>query len=245
MPSVDKEEKSDNPFTVKPQKESLELQSFDNRLSFRQSRNLTRFLTRDKEEEERLEYLVSGEIMHNLLSQLTTGKELEREMKKMQFEGLISTEKEYNNIKGIISRAIAHPKGKEWLDRYVYSNLAHQGGKIEDKKKRYEMYNWLDKLEFDLLELPKADIKVFLHMPYEVSCELKKNREEKPDQHELSKEHLLMAENAYKEIAEMYEFKTIECSSDNKPRLIEDINDELYVYVKEGLSKSKNKVKNK
>lgn len=115
MPSVEKEEKSDNPFTVKPQKESLELQSFDNRLSFRQSRNLTRFLTRDKEEEERLENLVSGEIMHNLLSQLTTGEELEREMKKMQFEGLISTEKEYNNIKGIISRAIAHPKGREWF----------------------------------------------------------------------------------------------------------------------------------
>ena len=117
------------------------------------------------------------------------------------------------------------------LDRYVYSNLAHQGGKINDKDKRFEMYNWLDKLEFELLELPKADIKIFLHMPYEVSCELKKNREEQPDQHELSKEHLLMAEEAYKEIANIYEFRTIECSKNNLPRTIEEINDELYNFV--------------
>ena len=61
------------------------------------------------------------------------------------------------------------------LDRYTYSNLAHQGGKIEEKQERLEMYKWLEKLEFELLELPKADIKVFLHMPYEVSCILKKD----------------------------------------------------------------------
>ena len=121
------------------------------------------------------------------------------------------------------------------LDRYMYSNLAHQGGKIKDKKERYEMYSWLDKLEFDLLELPKADIKVFLHMPYEVSCILKKDRTELPDQHEQSKEHLLMAENAYKEIAKLYNFKTIECNINNNPKEIEDINNELYAYIKENL----------
>ena len=93
------------------------------------------------------------------------------------------------------------------------------------------MYNWLDKLEFGLLGLPQADIRVFLHMPYEVSCILKRDRKEKPDQHEVSKEHLLMAENAYKEIANIYDFKTIECNIGNSPKKIEDINDELYEYV--------------
>jgi len=117
------------------------------------------------------------------------------------------------------------------LDRYIYSNLAHQGGKIENKKERLEMYNWLEKLEFELLELPKADIKVFLHMPYEVSCILKKDRAEKADQHEASKEHLLLAESAYIEIAEIYDFKTIECNIGDSPKKIEDINNELYDYV--------------
>ena len=97
------------------------------------------------------------------------------------------------------------------------------------------MYNWLNKLEFELLELPEADIKLFLHMPYEVSCELKKGREELPDQHEASKEHLLMAENAYIEVANLYNFKTIECSKNNKPRSIEEINEEVYSYVTQNL----------
>lgn len=117
------------------------------------------------------------------------------------------------------------------LDRYTYSNLAHQGGKIEEKQERLEMYKWLEKLEFELLELPKADIKVFLHMPYEVSCILKKDRVEKADQHESSKEHLLLAESAYIEIAEIYDFKTIECNIGDSPKKIEDINNELYDYI--------------
>ena len=53
------------------------------------------------------------------------------------------------------------------LDRYVYSNMAHQGGKIYDMNERMNMYAWLDVLEFKLLELPKPDIAIFLHMPME------------------------------------------------------------------------------
>ena len=121
------------------------------------------------------------------------------------------------------------------LDRYIYSNFAHQGGKIKNKNDRINMYNWLEKLEFDLLQLPKADIKVFLHMPYDVSLELKKGRKEGLDQHESSKEHLLMAEQSYKEIADIYDFKTIECNIGNNPKSIDSINKELYCYIKDNL----------
>lgn len=118
------------------------------------------------------------------------------------------------------------------LDRYVYSNMAHQGGKIDDKEKRLEMYNWLDNLEFNLLELPKANIKVFLHMPYEQAVILKKSRLEKPDQHELDVDHLKSAEASYLELADKYTFKTIECTESDNIRTIEDINEELYNFVK-------------
>lgn len=117
------------------------------------------------------------------------------------------------------------------LDRYVYSNLAHQGGKINDRLARMEMYQWIEKLEFDLLELPKADIKIFLHLSYEASLELAKNRKEKLDQLESSPQHLKMAENTYLEIAKLYNFKTIECDILNHPKKIDDINKELYEYV--------------
>lgn len=121
------------------------------------------------------------------------------------------------------------------LDRYVYSNMAHQGGKIPLEDKRREMYKWVEQLEFDLLDLPKADIRVFLHMPYENALELKKNRIEAPDQHEQNEEHLKMAENAYVEIADTYDFKTIKCNNKDSIKSIEQISEELVDYILEEL----------
>ncbi len=117
------------------------------------------------------------------------------------------------------------------LDRYVYSNMAHQGGKMFDATERHNMYKWLEQLEFGLLELPEADIRVFLHMPYEYAEQLKKNRAEKPDQHESNKEHLLNAEQAYLEISETYQFQKIECIKNNQIKTIEEINEEILNYV--------------
>lgn len=117
------------------------------------------------------------------------------------------------------------------LDRYVFSNMAHQGGKIENEKERNEMYEWLENLEFNLLNLPKPDIGVFLHMPFECSLELKKNREEELDQNEKDKNHLINAENAYIEVAKKYDFYTIECNEGKRIKTIEEINEDLYNYV--------------
>ena len=113
------------------------------------------------------------------------------------------------------------------LDRYVTSNMGHQAGKIKDKKERYAMFKWLEKLEYELLELPKPDIKVFLHMPYMYSKSLQKNRTEL-DQHELSESNLINAENAYIEMADLYDFIKISCVKNDAIRSIEDISNELY-----------------
>ena len=118
------------------------------------------------------------------------------------------------------------------LDRYVTSNLAHQGSKIKDKDERFEMYQWLDKLEYWLLKLPKPDKTIFLHVPYEYSLELRKNRE-LIDEHEKSPEHLKNAEEAYIELSELYNWDRIECIKDNKLRTIEDINEEIIKIINE------------
>ena len=118
------------------------------------------------------------------------------------------------------------------LDRYVTSNLAHQGGKIKDAKERREIYSWIDRLEYDLLELPKPDITIFLRVPYEYAKELKKNRKSL-DIHEKSEEHLRNAERSYLELASIYNWNTIECIEDGKLRTIDDIGDEVYSIVKD------------
>lgn len=116
------------------------------------------------------------------------------------------------------------------LDRYTTSNLAHQGSKIQDKEERFLMYQWIDKLEYWLLQLPKPDQTIFLHMPYQYSLELKKNREVL-DEHEKSSEHLKNAEESYIELSELYNWKRIECVRDGKIRDVEDINQEILDYL--------------
>lgn len=117
------------------------------------------------------------------------------------------------------------------LDRYVYSNMAHQGGKIADSLEREKLYSWLETLEFDLLELPHADIKIFLHMPYDQAAILKQNREEPLDSAEKDEEHLKSAEAAYLELADKYNFKIFECAEDEKIKSIDAIHKELMDYL--------------
>lgn len=112
------------------------------------------------------------------------------------------------------------------LDRYTTSNLAHQGSKIKDKDERFNMYQWIDKLEYWLLRLPKPDKTIFLHVPYEYTKVLMKNRDSL-DEAEKSEIHLKQAEEAYVELSELYNWDLIECVENEKIKNIEEINKEI------------------
>lgn len=118
------------------------------------------------------------------------------------------------------------------LDRYTSSNQAHQGSKILDADDRFNMYQWIDKLEYWLLKLPKPDITIFLHVPFDKTIELRKNREF-IDEHEKSEEHLKNAEKAYIELSELYNWNRIECIKNDKLRSIEDISEEILKIIKD------------
>ena len=117
------------------------------------------------------------------------------------------------------------------LDRYTTSNLAFQGSKIKNKDERFNMYQWIDKLEYWLLKLPKPDKTIFLHVPYEYTKILGEKRV--LDEHEKSEEYLRLVEETYIELSELYNWDKIECVKDNKLRTIEDINEEIIELIKE------------
>ena len=119
------------------------------------------------------------------------------------------------------------------LDRYVESNMAHQGGKLKTREEREKMYQKLDQLEFEIMELPRPDAVIFLYMPFEYAAILKKNRAETPDQHESNKAHLKQAETAYLELTEKYGYQQITCVKDDVIRTIDDINDEVVARIEE------------
>lgn len=122
------------------------------------------------------------------------------------------------------------------IDRYVESNMGHQGGKIFDKEERLKLYENLANLEYEFLELPRPDITIFLYMPYKKVAELKRGRTEPEDQHETSLMHIRNAEHAYLELAEIHNYKTIECvTKDDKLRDIEDIHEEIYKIINDEL----------
>jgi dTMP kinase len=138
-------------------------------------------------------------------------------------------------------RKYNYPKIEEYLkddyyvilDRYTTSNLAHQGSKIKDKDERFNMFMWIDRLEYWLLGLPKADETILLHVSPETNIELSKLKEHS-DPLEKNLEYLEDSEACYLELSELYNWKKIECMEFGKLRSIEDIQkDILEIVLKE------------
>lgn len=117
------------------------------------------------------------------------------------------------------------------LDRYIESNLAHQASKAKSLKERRRIVRFIEKLEYGLLDLPKADLVIFLHMPIEASSVLKKDRIEALDQHEENIEHLKQAEQGYLYLTKKYKFKKVECAENSSPRKIEEISEDVFNIV--------------
>ena len=134
---------------------------------------------------------------------------------------------------------------REWLeqgiivisDRYIGSNIGHQGGKMKDINEWRKYLNWLFNLEYGLFNIPKPDITFILKSIPSLSQSLSgdgekiKNRKhlgkEKRDIHEKDLSHLSDAERSYLDWSrEFPEKKTvIECCKNQKllpPKLISD-----------------------
>ena len=72
--------------------------------------------------------------------------------------------------KPIIESSLA--SGKILLaDRYVGSNLAHQGARISSEK-RAEFLQWLEQLEYQVYALPAEDLVIYLHVPPSIAHRL-------------------------------------------------------------------------
>ncbi|MEK7608714.1 MAG: thymidylate kinase [Patescibacteria group bacterium] len=146
------------------------------------------------------------------------------------------------------------PQLKEWREkrmvivsnRYVASNMGHQGAKIKSGKKRSEFFVWLHDLEHKVLGIPRPDLTVILHVPAKISQKLvdKKGKRKyiggaKRDIHEADLSHLKQAESAYIEMAKAFpgEVRLIECVKNGKLLSIEDIHELLWGVVCEYLKK--------
>lgn len=64
------------------------------------------------------------------------------------------------------------------LDRYVYSNIAFQCAKLDDRVAQLNLRNWIYDLEFNYFKIPKPDLNIFLDVPFDFTISrLTKHRE--------------------------------------------------------------------
>lgn len=147
-----------------------------------------------------------------------------------------------------VDRFAAANKIKNWLNegkvvianRYVASNMGHQGGKIKDEAERKKYFDWNYNLEYNILGIPRPEVNLILHVTPEISQQLvdKKGVREylhgkKRDIHEDDIGHLADAEKSYLSIAKLYpEFKLVECVENGQILPPEQIHDIIWNEIK-------------
>ena len=149
-----------------------------------------------------------------------------------------------------VDRFSAAWKIRKWLeewkvvisDRYVSANMWHQAWKIADLKERDEFLEWLDNLEYWILNIPRPDVQVFLYLDPEISRNLalkveKPNMDKSKDIHENDANHMRKASEAFLYVAKKFNWIQIDCARDWEMRTIDDIGEELYEKVNASLNK--------
>ena len=133
------------------------------------------------------------------------------------------------------------------LDRYVYSNIAFQGAKLQTIPEKQKLKDWIHHLEYEYHGIPQPSLSIFLHMNFEfVSQSLKKAREGedreyldgKSDIHEDSLDFQRNVEKEYlRLISEDDDFHLIDCC-DSKGRTLppEEIHQKIiHLLKKQGM----------
>ena len=133
-------------------------------------------------------------------------------------------------------------------DRYVASNLGHQGGKIKSKKEWRKYLKWLYRLEYEIFKIPKPNFTFILKtapafslkLAHKITDKEKKAKRrtylgnKKRDIHERDVKHLAAALNSYLNAAKEFpnEFRVIECVKKGKLLSPETIHQEIWKTIK-------------
>jgi len=57
-------------------------------------------------------------------------------------------------------------------DRYASANQIHQGGKFDNDTKREEFVTWIERLEYEIFDIPRPDGIIYLDVPVKHALEL-------------------------------------------------------------------------
>jgi dTMP kinase len=128
------------------------------------------------------------------------------------------------------------------LNRYTTSNLVHQTIKLPTSKQQ-QYINWLEKMEYQILGLPKPDLVIYLYLPYQLSYALIKKRGNKKDIHEADLNHLKAASaQGLKLATARRNWYVVNCNHGEKILSKSQIAEKVWNIVKIKMQKSKIKM---
>jgi len=124
-------------------------------------------------------------------------------------------------------------------NRYASANMIHQGGRIEKPRKRKEMMEFLEKMEFEVLGIPRPDLVIYLDVLPETGRKLVGNKDaraytkgKKRDILEKDRQHLIDARNQALRLAKSDPvWKKIDCMCGKDIRTPEDISESVWIEV--------------
>lgn len=123
-------------------------------------------------------------------------------------------------------------------DRYIASNLAHQGSRVPPAK-RDEFLAWLRQLEYEIYGLPAEDLVIYLRVPVAHAHRLVASKnardytDKKHDIQESDLTHLEGASRVYDQLAQQPHWVRIECfdAARGGLRSPESIHNEIFASV--------------
>lgn len=120
-------------------------------------------------------------------------------------------------------------------DRYVASNMAHQGNKFSNSEERRGYYIWLDNFEFEVLKIPRPDINFVLSNSIEIIKDRLNAKESssahiKKDIHEKDLSHIEKSLEVYNELSDLFpkDFYKIDCTRDGQTLKPDEIHNLLW-----------------
>jgi len=124
-------------------------------------------------------------------------------------------------------------------NRYTSSNMAHQAGKIKNKKKKEEYLDWLDELEFKIYGIPRPDLVLYLYVPFNVTLDLLESKEKRnyvgkkaKDGVEADQNYLKNSIKEYLRLTDKYpNWQKVDCTKADKLLTIEEIHEKVYKTV--------------
>lgn len=136
-----KEQKNtENVLLMQPENRQLEFASLKSGGVFRQSNKSKMFVAGKDAEEEHSKYLDEGLLFHHILSEIQSAEDVEKVVRKLDFEGLFADSFHREDVKRLVRKAFENPESRIWFDphwRVINENailMKDKNGKTTTKR---------------------------------------------------------------------------------------------------------------